>query len=419
MRTAAAAIAFLILTSTVWGAEGPQRKRIVMYKGEQLVVTTEGSIATVTAPAGTNDGANQIVRYVFDQYGRNIALQALKVGEVKLLVENTDSQIGEIAHVIVTDKPTSDRYRYVVGALTGIQGIASEDIHVAGDQVIVTGNVYSVPDLSRCSVLETQKMAAPAPPPRKPRNAPAPLPKILCMAHLSSGAPAIYPQLGYIPAVSLQINETASAMSGGPTTGMEGSSSWAGIVRLGDIPVLTLTSPDRVQLIARAARFAKKLDRSVVEWKKQAESNRVYPTTFNARLVAGTYEIGMTWKYDQGTRGEALIGLTPEELQQASVRSGGGSDRLIQWWSGILQDAFRLYYLATRPSRTLSSAGQGPLLPLYQNALRLSGSNFERSNAPVALARSYFSIKSATGKDPFENLLTQPPADFQPGPITQ
>lgn len=419
MKRVLGIIIVLTFAPTMWAAQGPLRKRLVMYKGEQLVFTTADSIATVTSPPGTNQAPNEIVRFVFEQYDRNIALQALKVGEVKLLVENTDSQIGEIVHVMVTEKATADRYRYVAGAMTGIQGIGADDIHVAGDQVIVSGNVYSVPDLARCTALETQRLAVAGPTPKPRRGTPPPLPKILCMARLSSGAPAVYPQLGYTPAVNVAINETAAAVSGGPTAGVEGSSQWNATVRLGDIPVLSLNSPDRSQLISRVAQFAKKLDRALAEWKTQAESNRIYPTTFNARLVSGTYEIAMTWKYDQGRYGEPLIQMTPEELQQASLRSGGGSDRLIQWWSGILQDSFRLYFLASRPSRTLSSAGQGPLLPLYSNALRLSGANFEKGNAPVAIARAYFAMKSVATKDPFEQLLTQPPADFQPGPITQ
>jgi hypothetical protein len=176
--------------------------------------------------------------------------------------------------------------------------------------------------------------------------------------------------------------------------------------------VFSLAARDRAALLSRVGDFARRLEKALAEWQQEAGQGRIYPTTFQVRNAGGAYELGMTWKYDQGRFGEALIRISPEELQAASMRSGGGSDRLVQWWASLLYDAFRLYFMAMRPARTGDA-----LAALYQSGVRVSPTTFDRSNSAVALARGYFALKASTGKDPFAELLVKPTASFQPPAI--
>jgi len=403
-------LALLLVCPAVLAADGPLRKTVVLQTGEQLVHTAGGQIATLATPAGTNQGKNEVVRYSFEQYDSNIALSAVKAGEIKLLIEYTDQQIHEVVNVIVTDKATAERYRYVVSSLAGVTGISPEDVQLSGEQIAITGSVYSVTDLNRCIGLESHDVQA-------VRGKKPAVQRVHCLARLSSAAPLVFPDQGYMPRVNLQVEQRVPA--GETSEATERASQWNATVRLGDVPVLTLTARDRAPLVSRVTGFSGRLNAALTGWKKQLESNQMYPATFNVRQVGGAYELGMVWKYDQGRQGEALIRVTPEELQAASTRSGGGSDRLVQWWAAILQDAFRLYFLAHSPKETAGSSEKNPLILLYQNAVRLAGASFGRPTAAAALGRSYFSLKSSSGADPFENLLTQPPAQFQPSPIAR
>jgi hypothetical protein len=302
-----------------------------------------------------------------------------------------------------------------VSSIAGIEGLGAESVHVAGRQVVVAGTVYSVADLNRCIALETQSAAAPspaAPVRRKGRKPPAtPAPTITCLASLSPAAPAVFPQQGYLPRASLALNEVVSGQ-GAVSESAERQSTWVATVKLGQVPVLTLSSPSRAPLVGRVADFSRKLSKAIDEWKVQAVANRIYPTTLQVRSAGGAYSLGMTWKYDQGRFGDSLIQMSPQELQAASMQSGGGSDRLVQWWAALLQDAFRLYFMALRPAHTGNA-----LNDLYQNAVKLAPAAFDRASAPVAVARGYFAMRSSSGKDPFEELLVRPPAEFQPPAI--
>ena len=384
------------------------RKTVVMAQGESLPFMTEAPIATISAPAGTNEGKDEVVRYLFQQYDRNITLQALKLGEAKLLIENTDSHIGEVVNVVVTNKDLAARYRYVTGSLAGIVGLSSDDVYVAGDRVVVTGKVYSMDDLNRCNSLASQGI----PPPANGKKAKPVANPIICLTRLSSAAPAIFPERGYIPAVSLQVDEQVAAVSDANMPGAEGSSMWSATVRFGDVPVLTMDSADRQGLIRKVSELAANLGRASDEWRKQAAAGSIYPTVFRGRSTGTNYEISMVWKFDQGTRGVPLIQISPQEVQHASMMAGGASDRLISWWTAILQDTFRLYYLGQRPSGTLSSSNKDPLLPLYENAVRLTGGKFDPNNSAIAVARGFYAMKATSGQDPFQNLLTSAPTDF-------
>lgn len=399
-------------TVHVIAAPAKARRTVVMAQGDKLTLPTRSPITTITSPAGTNEGRQQVVRYVFEQYDQSVILEALRTGEAKLLIEGTDSRIGEVFNVIVTSKDLAARHRNVAGILAGVVGISSEDVHLAGGRVVVTGEVYSVADLNRCGAIGAPMMAG-----GRGRNRTPPRSSVACLTRLSSAAPAIFPDRGYIPAVSLEVEEQVVPLSDANTPGGEGTSMWSATVRLGDVPVLTMDSSERSALIDRVAILAEHLSRASAEWRAAAEKGEVYPTVFQARSSGGRYEISMVWRFDQGTRGETLIQFTPQEVQRASVRAGGASERLVAWWTALMQDAFRLYYLAQRPSGTLSASARDPLLPIYESAVRLADGKFERTNSSVAVARGYYAMKAASGRDPFQDLLIRPPADFTGSPI--
>ena len=391
------------------------RKTVVMAMGQTITLPTRAPVTTISTPPNTNEGKQQVVRYIFEQYDQAVTLQALKIGEAKLLIEGADSRIGEVLNVVVTTKELAEKHRYAVGSLAGIVGIDEQDIHLAGDRVVVTGEVFSLTDLNRCSALAAADMPAAA---TRGRRRPAP-PKnrVICLTRLSSAAPAIFPDRGYIPAVSLEVEEQIVPLADSTTPGGEGISMWSSVVRLGDVPVLMMDSGERAQLIRRVADLADNLGRASAEWRAAAEKGEVYPTVFQARSAGGRYEISMVWRFDQGTKGEPLIQFAPQEVQRASIRAGGAGDRLVAWWTALLQDSFRLYYLAQRPSGILSASANDPLMPVYEHAVRLADGKFERTNSSVAVARAYYALKASTGRDPFQDLLTRPPADFTGSPI--
>src|SRR5688500_9492725 len=100
------------------GAE-ETRSAVVLGVGQEAIYTTADSIATVSAPPGTNQAPNEIVRVAAEQYGNTIRLRGARKGEVKLLVESTAARITEIVNVTVVDKGIAESYRRATGALAG------------------------------------------------------------------------------------------------------------------------------------------------------------------------------------------------------------------------------------------------------------------------------------------------------------
>jgi hypothetical protein len=381
----------------------PMRRSVVMGLGETTVVTTKSSIATVTTPPGSP----AVVAWTPEQYGNNISLKALKKGEVKLLVESTESRITEIVNVIVADKKVADRYRFIAGSLAGIEGLQPSDITLGDNAVVVGGTVYSLKDLQRCRAIDTSTA-----------KASAKVPATLCVARLSSAVPAVRQELGYMPAASVSFAETPLPAAAGSTEGAEGNSTWSATIRVGDVPVMELSSANRADLFVRAARLAAKVNLLAAEWSTAAQKGTPYPTTFNYYGTATGYDLTAQWKYTQGTRGESLIRLTPDDLLQATMRSGGGVERMIQWWAALMQDAFRMYYMAALPAK--SSVGTDPLLrKTYQHAVTLTGTQLDRATSATAIARAIAAERWSEGHDPFEGLLTTIPAEFQPAPVAR
>ena len=62
--------------------------------------------------------------------------------------------------------------------------------------------------------------------------------------------------------------------------------------------------------------------------------------------------------------------------------------------------------------RSAGAATVSPLVPLYDAALRLRGSELASDSAGVALARGYFAMQFESGHEPLADVLTSIPADF-------
>ena len=398
MRRLLVSIALLMFASTL--AAKPLRRSVVLAVGEQQVYTSGATIATVTTPAGISAS---VVTYAPEQYGNNITLRATRKGETKLLIESTESKIAEVLRVIVGDKVTVDRYRFVTGSLAGVEGLSASDVHLAGNSVVITGTVFSPNDLQRCRALETSA----------PKNAPT-----RCVAALSDAVPAVSETLGYDAAANLIVEEQPLPAPAGGMEGSEGDSQWRATLRLGDVPILTMQSANRSDMVMRAAQFASKLNQISSDWKIAADQARQYPATFSVKAIPNGYNIVGQWKFDQGTKGEPLIALHPDELQAATMQSGGGVERLVQWWAALLQDSFRMYNMASLPALS-ASAANSPLRATYEHAVALHKGQLDRTSAAPSIARAVAAQRWSSGLDPFASLLTSIPSDFHPAPMAR
>lgn len=374
------------------------RRSVVMHTGQQLHHAAAAPLLTVQTPPGREAETRSIVEAGFEQYGQRVLLEAKREGMAKLLLEKTDSTIGEILHVIVTDQATAERYRRVSAEMAGIEGISPQTVLVAGRDVLITGRVYSTEDQTRCLSVAASQSEAKG--------------RVTCAVRLASAVPVVFPDKGYEARPSAELREEASAISGVEPEGLEGPSRWTLWIRFGDVPVLALQSLDRADLIQRAVAFSSTLERALIEWKQEGARREVFfPGTFHVREASSGYELRMQWKFDQGTRGELLATIRPEELQ--GLGSNENAARLLRWWAALLQDTFRMYYLAQSPSRTLAEGQDdaAPLLKWYEHALELQP-ELNRQTAPVALARSHFAMWASSGGEPFNQLLIRPPSRF-------
>ncbi|HVT45092.1 MAG TPA: hypothetical protein VMT00_11950 [Thermoanaerobaculia bacterium] len=373
-------------------AAAPLRSQIVMARGQKVAHTAAAQLVTITLPPGADAS---IVRHGFEQYGQNVAIEALKPGEIKLQLEGTNSRIGEIVTVVVTEKKTWDLYRRVVGALSGVEGISDRSIQVAGDRVVVAATLFSAADLQKCIELEST-------------------PGIVCAAQLSSAAAVVYPDTAYRPRGSIELTEQPAPAASATVQGLEGVSTWRAVLRLGDVPFLALVG-SRADVMGRSADFASRFNRAAAEWTKRTDRGLPYPATFRRVASPGGYEVTMQWRHDQGTRGDVLMELAGDAIDPRLSASTGGVDRLLQWSSAILQDSFRLYFLGQRPSRTVTPTEPGPVAMLYDRALRLGG-EMTRVKAPTLLARGFYSMKLSSGSDPFDRFVGRIPPGFEAAP---
>src|SRR3990172_5964998 len=106
-------LALLLTLSTSAFAKNALRRTVVMYEGKTLAYTAAGSLITINPAEGS---PTAIVGFRFDQYGQTVRIEALKMGEVKLLLEYTTRRVEEILHVVVTERAVAVRYRNVLSA---------------------------------------------------------------------------------------------------------------------------------------------------------------------------------------------------------------------------------------------------------------------------------------------------------------
>lgn len=369
----------------------PRHVALVLYPGQELTYAATAPLLTVNA--GTQQ--KRPVTFTFDQYGTRIQLTAKTAGTATLLCEHADNRIGEIVSVTVVPRKLYDLHQRTLNALRGVEGLSPDDI-VVGDDVVVTGKLYAQGDLERCVALERATSAESS--------------QVVCGARLSSAAAIVAPSLGYAARANLEAQSdvaTFDAQNGGDPL------KWTVTVRVGDVPVFRAVSTDRLRVIGTAGELTQKLNRIIDAWRTQTEQKgTAYPVTFRATPRPSGYALTALWSFGHGTTGDALATLSLDDLAPVAADAGVAPDRLVQWWLALLEDAFRLYFMAERPVRSGATAASSPVLSLYQSALKLRRAELDPHTAPTAVARAWFASRLASGRDPFENLLTTPPPDF-------
>jgi hypothetical protein len=223
----------------------------------------------------------------------------------------------------------------------------------------------------------------------------------------------VAPSLGYAARANLQTHWDASAYGSENARGPSSEPKWTVTVRLGDVPVFRAVSVDRSRLVGTAGRLTRKLNTLIAAWRKETEQKgTAYPVTFHAWPRRGAFELAARWSFGHGSTGDLLATPLLDDLAPVAAEAGVTSDRLMQWWLALMEDAFHLYFMAERPVRAGAAATTSPLLRLYQSALRLRHAELDPHSAPTAVARAYFAMRLASARDPFETLLSSPPADF-------
>lgn len=393
MRRTVLFAALLLLPPAAMAA--PRHTSLVLYPGQELTYASAAPLLTVTTLA---EGKRSLA-VTFDQYGTRIQMIAKAIGNATLLCEHADNRIGEIVTVTIVPRKLFDLHQRSLNALRGVEGLSAEDITVAED-VVVAGDIYSQADLERCLALERDS------------------PSIVCSARLSSAAAIVAPSLGYAARANLETHWDAAAYGAENAGGPASAPKWTVTVRLGDVPVFRGVSADRVRLVATAARMTRKLNTVIAGWRKETEQKgTAYPVKFRARPHRGGFELTALWSFGHGSTGDVLATPLLDDLAPVAAEAGMTPDRLVQWWLALMEDAFRLYFMAERPVRAGASATSSPVLRLYESALRLRRAELDPHNAPTAVARAYFAMRLASARDPFEALLRAPPADFRPADI--
>jgi hypothetical protein len=384
--------AALFAAFTALAAPEATRIPLVMTTGQTVVHTAPTGLLTVTVvPRGS------IVAH-FDQYSGSVRLTAARLGVAKVLCEFVDNRIGEVLLVTVVSRSAQQRYERAAAALAGLEGIDGNSVLALPDRTAVVGTLYSMADFQRCLALERAGA----------RGGDG----VVCAARLSSAATALHPELGYLPRASLSVQERPATLSNTYTTGMEGESQWTALVRFGDVPVLRVGATDRNVLFGAATRFVARLNSIADRLRQDAAIGRAYPVTFTASSTGGFHQISAHWNFNQGSGGEMLLRVPAADLQEVSRESGVGGERLMQWWAALLQDSFRAYVLAERPLRTGGVSTPSPLAPLYNDALRLKGSQLAVDSSGASLSRAWFAQQFAAGRDPLTDLLIKVSPDF-------
>lgn len=382
-------IFFLALTA--FSADAATYSRVVVARGEQYLHKTAAPIATVSFPAAAQASMSKVVRFAEDQYGHNIALQGLAPGEATLLVESTAEQIAEVVHVVVVDKKVAAAFRQVADNIEAMR-LSHAEVHLTPRVVLISGTVYSSAQHERCRSLAKQR--------NNPKVA-----RVICGTRLNSTNSVVFSGAPVDPYASVAFSRKVGA---GPADAV-----WTAEFRIGDVPAFVASSRNYAELVERVGSAVDRFNAAAAEWRNAARrSGLQYPFSARSLILPTGYSIALQWSPRQGTRGEQLIAFSADELRDPTARAQTSPDRLIEWWAAVTQDAARLYLAGSRPMKT-GGADASPLMKLYRNALRLDAAPFEAANITPRLGRSYTALRWSAGRDPFAELLTAVPADFQ------
>lgn len=373
------------------GNASPARISIVLHVGQEIQHSSAAQLLTVSVAPSPQRSP---VSFRYDRYGNSVTVKGASAGSAKLLCEFADNRIGEVLLVTVVPRELYDRYRRVTSAMSGIEGTDARAIVFAGRTVVISGSVYGARDQETCASLES-------------------IGGVVCGARLASASYVVRPETRAVPRASLEVREDAEVLESSTTRGVEGASRWTAIVRLGDVPVFHLASTEGQAVIGSAASLVAGLNRMAEKWRANTlRTGRAYPATFRVIPTGSGYNVTSLWNFSQGSKHEVLGFLRAADLQIASDAAGVSSDRLVGWWTALLEDAFRFYFSAERPSKSSTTSERSPLFALYEDALRLHGSSLDRENAAIELGRAFFARQLVTDADPLGGVLTRVPTDF-------
>lgn len=375
-------LVFLVLIGALSADAVPLSRTVVLGRGERMVYQTAAPITIVSLQHSGSPGSRPIVAFAPQQYGRTITIAGMNEGEATLLVEDTAETLAEVVRVIVVPKSFRTVYDRTVEEWTAFGGHGA-DVLAAPPVIVIGGTVFSQRIEDLC---ERQQSARPS---------------IVCAARLAGVSSVVGNDCAKARA-NLDLYSTAS-------TAETGGGRWTAVVRIADVPVLTLSGDNFARLLRLAAGSVRSLNRALDEWRQNASAGRQFPATFGTRQSGDEYEIDAQWTSRQGTRGEPLVRFRASDLPLAA--NSGEMARALAWEVALLTDVFRLYTLARAPMRTRSERDTALDL-LYRNALKLGGSLADR-NCTSSLARSYVSLCWSTGIEPFETLSTRVPEGFR------
>jgi hypothetical protein len=373
---------FLVIIGAISAEAAPLNRTVVLGRGERMVYQTATPIAIVSLQHSGSPSRRPIVAFAPQQYGRTITIAGVNEGEATLLVEDTAETLAEVVRVIVAPKSFRTLYDRTVEEWTASGGRAA-DVIAAPPVIVISGIVFSSRVVELCDRAQNVH------------------PSIVCATRLAGVSSVVGDDCAKARA-NLDIVAT-------PSTVETGDRRWTAVVRIADVPVLTLSGDDFARLSRLAAGSVRTLNRALDEWRRNAAARRQFPATFSTRQTGDEYEIDAQWTSRQGTRGEPLVRFRAGELPLAA--SSGGMARALAWEVTLLTDVFRLYTLARAPMRT-GSEHDTALDLLYKNALKLGGSLTDW-NCNSSLARSYVSLRWSTGIEPFETLSTSVPEGFR------
>lgn len=355
-------------------AAEPLRVPIVMYPGQQTTHTTRQPLTAVTFDSPAQAATAKIQ---FDQYQDTVVLKAVKNGDAVINCETVDGRVSEILELSVVPRAQHDLHRSVSQRFTGVDGLSSSSVAIAGPSVLVAGRVYKRQALETC--LDVERMG-----------------NVVCAIRLSPALAAIAPG---DPGPTRASLEVARAERG-----------WRLSVRLADVPIAAVESNSRKALLDWSVPYVRNLNDMLRRWEGSSGEAARYPPVVSLRRSGARIEIAAIWNEGKGSRQNVLASIPSDTLAAAAVTARTSPDLLVRWWAALLQDALRMYLLGERPARSSTASRPSPLLRVYEHALVLRGEPLDRSSGGPSLSRAAFALALAGGSDPLEAVpLTVPP----------